>query len=85
MKYVELVGETRDGKEVVCDIQERYSKTKNCIVRDAKCYDENKNAMWVTVGNTQSWDSIYSLAFNSLICIVGAVPETIHIDIDEEM
>ena len=85
MRFVELVGETRDGKEVVCDVQERYSKTENRNVYDAKCYDENKNPIWTTVGNACSWDSIYGLAFSSLICMSGARPESIHIDIDDEM
>ena len=84
MRFVELVGTTKDGKEVVCDIQERFSKAENCVVRDAKCYDKNGYAVWTTVGNTCSWDSIYGLAFHSLICMSGAEPESIHIDLDIE-
>lgn len=83
MRFVELVGETRDGKEVVCDIQE--TRVDGEVAWNAKCYDENHKPVWVTTGNVCSYDSIHTFAIGALGCMAGAWLPTVHVDIDDEM
>jgi hypothetical protein len=83
MKYVELAGETKDGKVVTCDIKERHEKRLGCIVRNIKVYDEDRNLLCISVALTESFEDVYNMGVEWLARYVHR--PTIHIETEVEI